>query len=418
LTTFAQGKYGATPEDSVTCIESLIYKDYLKNDPVLANDLWREAYRVCPQSRKSLYINGAKIYKALAKKEKDAAKKAAYLDTMVQVFDQRIEMFGEKGKVLGKKGQSMLSTQMDKEQTFAVLNEAIDLTGDKTESGTIVAMMFTVINLEKSGKKTKEEVVTMFEKTIAISSANSSGKSAAKYEKASSKINNITSPYLDCSVLVPLAIKNFEASKENLSWLSSTVKLLRKNKCYETEEGAIIYGKVAESYFSLEPSARGASGIATIYLGKKDYTKAVEWFEKAAEMAETDDEKAEHTLSVAKAYSYKKSYSQARSSALKAAGLKKGWGLPYMLIGDCYAQSTKSCDDGELGRFGAYWVAVDKYRKAKQVDGSLAADANKKIASISSRYPETKDVFFYGKKSGDSYTAKCWINETTTIKTK
>lgn len=418
LTTFAQGKYGATPEDSITCIESLIYKDYLKSDPKLAHSLWKVAYKICPQSQKSLYINGVKIYKGLAKTEKDEAVKATYLDTMFSIYDQRIEMFGQRGLVLGQKGQSMLSAKQDKEATFIVLNEAIGLTGNKTQSGTLVAMMFTVINLEKAGKKTKEDVVGMFEKTLAICAANKEGKGAIRYAKASEKINSITGPYLDCAVLVPLAGKNFEANKENLDWLSTTVKLLRKNKCYETDEGAVVYGKVAEAFFAKEPSASGAAGIATIYLGKKDYTKAIEWFEKSVKMSETDDEKADYTISIAKAYSYKKSYSQAKSFALKAAGLKKGWGEPYMLIGNCYAQSSKTCSDGELGNFGPYWAAVDKYKKAKAVDASLASAANKKIANISSRYPETKDVFFYGKKSGDAYTVGCWINESTTIKTK
>ena len=42
---FSQGKYGETPEDSVKCIENLIYVDYMKNDPKLALELWRVAYR-------------------------------------------------------------------------------------------------------------------------------------------------------------------------------------------------------------------------------------------------------------------------------------------------------------------------------------------------------------------------------------
>ena len=215
LTTFAQGKYGATPEDSITCIESLIYKDYLKSDPKLAHSLWKTAYKTCPQSQKSLYINGVKIYKALAKKEKDATVKTAYLDTVFAIYDQRIEMFGQRGMVLGQKGQTMLSTKQDKEQTFAVLNESMELDGDKTQSGTLVAMMFTVINLEKKGNKTKEDVVAMFEKTLAICAANKGGKNAERYAKATEKIQNVTSPYLDCTVLVPLANKNFEANKEN-----------------------------------------------------------------------------------------------------------------------------------------------------------------------------------------------------------
>ncbi|MBL4668166.1 MAG: hypothetical protein JKY30_02755 [Flavobacteriales bacterium] len=419
LTTFAQGKYGATPEDSVTCIEALaIYKENMKVDQKMAMQYWRVAYNTCPKSQKSLYINGVKLYKALAKKEKDATVKAAYLDTMFSIFDQRVEMFGQEGLVNGMKGQSMLSTRQDKEETFNTLNGAVELTGKKTQSGTLVAIMFAVINLEKADKKSKADVVTMFEKTMAICAANKDGKNAARYAKAQDKIQNVTSPYLDCAVLVPLADKNFEANKEDLAWLKATMRLLKKNKCYQSEDGAVIFGKVAEAFFAKEPSANGAAGIATIYLGKKKYSNAIEFFQKAVDMAETNDEKAAFTLSIAKAYSYKKSYAQARTFALKAVSLKKGWGEPYILIGDLYAQSYKTCDDGELGRYGAYWSAVDKYRKAKSVDGSVAKIANKKIASISSRYPATKDVFFYNKKSGDSYTVKCWINETTTIKTR
>lgn len=420
LGSFAQDeKYGNTPEEIQTCKEALsVYRENMKIDRALALNYWRVAYKTCPQSQKSLYINGVKLYASLAKKEKDAAVKKTYIDTMMSIFDQRIEMFGQEGMVRGLKGQKMLATKQDKEVTFNTLNGAFEMTGNKTQSGTLVATMFAIINLEKAGKKTKEEVVGMFERTMAVCAANKDGKQAERYAKASEKIQNVTSPYLDCTVLVPLADKNFEANKENVDWLRTTMKLLKKNKCYSTDEGAVVFGKVAEAYFAKEPSASGAAGIATIQLGKKDYTKAIEWFQKAVDMAETDDEKADYTLSIAKAHSYKKSYSNARTFALKAAALKSGWGEPYILIGDCYAQSYKTCDDGELGRYGVYWVAVDKYKKAKSVDASVASVANKKIASTSSRYPATKDVFFYGKKSGDSYTVGCWINESTTIKTK
>ena len=415
LTTFAQPNYGETAADSVTCIESLIYKDYLKSEPKLALSLWRVAYKTCPQSQKTLYINGASMYDALAEKEKDEAKKAAYLDTMFSIYDQRIEMFGQRGFVLGYKGQAMLSNGQDKEQTFATLDEAMKITGNKTQAGTMVAMMFTIINLEKAGKRTKEEVVLMFEKTSSICAVNKDKpKTGARYLKAQDKIQSVTSSYLDCAVLVPLAEKNFDTNKENLDWLRSTTKLLKSKKCYESD----IFAKVAEAYFALEPSADAAEGIGKIFLGKKDFAKAIDFFMQAADMAETDEEKAEYNFSIAQAYSYKRDFPQARSFALKAAGLKTGWGEPYLLIGDCYAQSAKTCDDGELGRFGAYWAATDKYSKAKSIDGSVASKANKKIASMSSRYPATKDVFFYGKKKGDAYTVKCWINEATTIRTQ
>ena len=43
-------------------------------------------------------------------------------------------------------------------------------------------------------------------------------------------------------------------------------------------------------------------------------------------------------------------------------------------------------------------------------------EANKQIARASAGFPPTKDLFFYGKQKGDSYTVGCWINETTTIR--
>ncbi len=416
VTSFAQPNYGATPEDSVKCIESLIYKDYLKHDPKLALNLWRVAYKVCPQSQKSLYINGADLYKDLANKAKEEAQKEAYLDTMFSIYDKRIEMFGQKGFVLGLKGQAMLVNRpKEKQLTFDLLSQALALTKNKTQSGTLVATMFAVINLEKTGKKSKEEVVEMFEKTIAVCEANKNNvKGGDRYIKAQEKIQNVTSPYLDCEVLVPLAEKNFEANQENVDWLRRTTKLLKSKKCYE----AGIFSKVAESYFKLEPSASAAEGMGKLFLGKKDFDKAIEFFKKALDMAETDEEKAEYSFSIAQAYSYGKNFSQAKSYALKASGLKNGWGEPYLLIGDCYAQSASSCDDGELGKYGVYWAAVDKYSKAKAIDASVASEANRKIASISSRFPTTQDVFFYTKKSGDPYTVGCWINESTTIRTK
>jgi tetratricopeptide (TPR) repeat protein len=414
--TFAQGKYGKTPQDSVACIESLIYKDYIKNEPKLALELWKKAYEICPQSQKSLYTNGVKLYKHFIKEEKDAVNKEALIDTMLSIHDKRIEMFGQKGFVLGLKGQDMLvyrPKQMEK--TFELLNQSIELLGDKTQSGTLVAVMFAVINLEKSGKKTKAEVVEMYEKTMAFCAANKENpKTTKRYTKAEQKIGNVTAKYLDCTVLVPLAEKNFEANKTELAWLRRTTKLLKSKKCYE----APIFSQVAEAYFQLEPSASAAEGMGKLFLGKKNYSKAIEFFKKALEMAETGEEKAEYTFSIAQAYAYNKQYAQAKSNALKAAALKKGWGEPYILIGDLYAQSAKSCDDGEIGKFGVYWAAVDKYQKAKAVDASVASAANKKIASISSHYPTTKDLFFYGKAKGDAYTVKCWINENTTIRTK
>lgn len=422
LTTFAQGKYGATPKDSITCIESLIYKDYMKADPALALKLWKTAYRVCPQSQKSLYINGVKLYEDLAEKAEKAKNnelKELYLDTMFSIYDQRIEVFGQKGYVLGYKGQSMLVHRTkEKQATYDILKEAVSITKDKSQYGTLVAYMFATINLEKEGGLKPEDVVAVYEKTSEICGANAGGKYADKYAQAQEKIESVSSPYLNCEILVPAAEKNFEANKTNVDWLRRTVKLLKAKKCYLEDAGAEIFAKVAEAYFKLEPSAEGAEGMGKIFMYQKDYDKAIEFFKKAFDMAETNDEKAQYQLSIAEAYLYSRNYSSARSYAQKAISLKSGWGEPYLVIGDAYVQGASSCDDGKVGKYGAYWAATDKYQKAKAVDGSVASEANKKIARVSMNYPLNKDLFFHGLKDGASYSVGCWISETTTVRSK
>ena len=349
------------------------------------------------------------MYQDLIKGATDAKLQQAYKDTMYSIFDQRIAVFGDTAKVLGIKGQTMLVYSKNEPlKIFETLSKSIELGGKESEPGTLVAVMFAVVNLEKDGKKTKADVVEMYEKALDVISKNTD----AGYADAQVKVEAVAAPYLDCDILIPMAEKNYEANKENLDWLRRTMKLLRYKKCYD----APIFAKVAEAYFKLEPSAEGADGMGKLFLGKKDYAKAIEFFNKAADMSDKDEDKAQFMLSIAEAYLYAKNYSSARTYALKALSLNNNLGNAYIVIGDAYVYSSSSCDDGELGKWGAYWAGVDKYQKAKAVDSSVNEEANKKIARTSSSFPTTKDLFFYGKQKGDAYTVTCWINESTSVR--
>ncbi|MDR2938277.1 MAG: hypothetical protein LBU92_04990, partial [Prevotellaceae bacterium] len=63
-----------------------------------------------------------------------------------------------------------------------------------------------------------------------------------------------------------------------------------------------------------------------------------------------------------------------------------------------------------------YWVAVDCYEKAKQVDPSLTETADKYIVVYKQYYPSKEDIFFYNFERGQAYTLNCWINEKTSIR--
>ena len=75
-----------------------------------------------------------------------------------------------------------------------------------------------------------------------------------------------------------------------------------------------------------------------------------------------------------------------------------------------------SFSDSKFGGKEVYWVAVDKFAKAKQVDPSVANRATDLMRSYSQHYPSTETIFFNDYAEGQSYTVGGWINETTTIR--
>ncbi len=107
---------------------------------------------------------------------------------------------------------------------------------------------------------------------------------------------------------------------------------------------------------------------------------------------------------------------KARAVAYKAAKLNPTAGKPYIIIGDLYAASAKDCGNDELTKKVVYWAAVDKYKKARNVEPDLKASMAKRISSYQKYFPPTELLFFHNLNEGDSYEIECWIKETTTVR--
>jgi tetratricopeptide (TPR) repeat protein len=175
--------------------------------------------------------------------------------------------------------------------------------------------------------------------------------------------------------------------------------------------------EVTEKLFQTEPDEAKARVLAYAYIGNKNYSKAVTYFKAAADQTSENDKKAEYWLKVAELQQAQGDFESSRSSALKAASLKSGWGEPYLHIGDLYASSGSKCGSGTgFESQVVVWTAIDMYEKAKSVDGSVASKANGKIANYSKYMPSKEECFFRGLKEGDSFKVACWINETTKIR--
>ena len=115
-----------------------------------------------------------------------------------------------------------------------------------------------------------------------------------------------------------------------------------------------------------------------------------------------------------------KDFPAARSYAKKAINLRSNWGKPYLLIGKLYASSGSLCGPGTgLESQRVIWPALDYFYKAKSVDTTIEEEAQALINKYYAYLPEKGDIFMqWGKGPGDSYFVPCWIQESTTIRTK
>jgi tetratricopeptide (TPR) repeat protein len=419
VTLMAQGgKYGKTPQDSIKCVEGLsLYKDFVGKDNLTALSYWRIPYSVCPQSSEKMYLDGITIYSDFASKEKNATTKQKFIDTLLQVYDNRIANFGKEGFVRGRKGVDLFRFRPEQpEAAFAELSKSIELQNTKSEAAVIATYMQISAELEKTGKRTKEQVVEDYGLVSEIADYNVANNEKSKdfYSKAQENIDAIAAPYLSCEVLGKSLTDKYDANKENLNWLKKSESLLSRKGCTENQP----YFNIAESLYKLEPSAAAAASMAKMYVGQKQYNKANDFFKQAVEQETDNSKKAEYTLYLAKVALINGQLETAKNYAQKAAGLRSGWGEPYMIIGSAYASGAGSCAQNECEKGLIFVAAVEQFAKAKAVDGSVAADANREIAKYSKYYPSNKDCFFHGIQDGSSYKIGCWINETVTVKTQ
>jgi Tfp pilus assembly protein PilF len=105
----------------------------------------------------------------------------------------------------------------------------------------------------------------------------------------------------------------------------------------------------------------------------------------------------------------------ARDNSKLAISQDPNNGTAYMLIGNAYAGQKIS--NNELENQAVYWVAVDYFRKAKEIDPSLASRVNESIGLCEKVYPTKKELFFLNiLEEGVSYKVAGWINENTTVR--
>ncbi|WP_075591597.1 tetratricopeptide repeat protein [Labilibacter marinus] len=423
-------KYGHG-EDSIRCLQNLsLFIEYAKQKSYAdAVESWEIAYNECPLASSKIYTEGIKIMDWRIKQEKDKAKKDELFEQLMGVYDTRIKYFGNHRKynenyILGRKATKMLYyKKKDKEyrkQAQELFDKSIAGQKVKSEIPVLAVCMTNTVAMYKTGDVDAEKVVTTYllvndllNQRIKASTKESTTKVLVDVKENVERLF-ATSGAADCETIEKIFGPQLAENKTNHDWLKMVNKLLARAEC---EDAALLYD-VSLSLHDIEPSASSAYGIAITNLKNGDLDKASKFYLEAIDLEDDAKSKAKYYYQLGLIRSTQGKLFEARTFAKEAIALRVDWGEPYILIGNLYATSAKNFGTKEFEHKTAYWVAVDMYYKAKQVDPAIADKANELIAIYSKHFPGTEEIFFEGLTVGNSYSVGGWIGASTKVRAK
>ncbi|MCT4615801.1 MAG: tetratricopeptide repeat protein [Marinifilaceae bacterium] len=417
-------KYGL--DSAQTIMKASLYVENVKQKNYAdALPYWRYVFNNAPKYSTSTYSNGVKIMRGMYK----ATKNLKYIDTLMMVYDQRIKYFGNhrkypKGYILGKKGSDLFKYKRKDitavKEAYQLMNQSIEIQGEKSSPSVVANCMSASSLLVKNKQIDPEEVIDNYLRFMEMAD-NQIAKTSNEKKKANLKAVKVnvekiffTAGVADCETLSNIFTPKFKASPEDMKLINKILKMLNRQECEDIQ----LYAMVAEKKYSLEPNSRSAANLAKMFFKKREFAKSKKYFEEAIKQEEDKEVKCDLLLKLATIALSEggTNVQKTKKYALQALALNPNAGKAYLLIGKAYASWSKKYGQKPIERKTVYWAAVDKFRKAKKVDASVAEEAQKLISTYSKYFPGKEEAFFEGWKNGQSYKVGSWINENTTIR--
>ncbi len=414
-------------EDSIRCARNYsLYREYFKQKNYQdACPYWRIVYKECPKVTKSIYMNGAAMYKfriIQAENNNDTEIKNLNIDTLMQVYDQRIKWFPkDKAKVLGYKAKDLLRFKKDDveelKNAYKYSKESFEYYNLKAPKSVIISFITTTLILFDKNEMPENEVVENYAETMDVLNKQIEGNPDDEeltnmQETLSAQFAN--SGAASCESLVQLFTPELKESPEDIDVLKRISYWLNQTGCTDSD----LYMEATIALNKIDPSPNLAYHIAKLYNTRGQYKDAVAYYEQAIEGEQDEIEKSSYLVELG--YIVQSEYGDlklAKKYALEAIKANPNSGQPHILLGNVYA-AVKSFGEDELAHKSVFWVAVDQYYIAIKKDPDLANVTNKKIQAYSQYFPDTETIFFYGFKAGDKYHLGSWINTDTKIRTR
>lgn len=414
-------KYG---EDSVACVTNLsLYREFYKQkNYVDALPHWRWVFFNCPLSSQNIYIEGVKMIVSKINESKEQVSRDAYIDTLLMVYEARIKYFGtsstsREGMVWGRAGVELENYRpSDTLRVYEYLRKSVEREGINSEPIIVSRYFINVSNLVKNNRFPVDTIAENYDRLSdlvyqKLEIVKDNPEEVKVWNDVMITLESLFEPYATCDEIDKIYFKKFKQSPNDTVLLKKITRLLDRKDCTDRE----LFYLATENLHKAKPTGQSAYLMGKLSLIKGDLASAESYFIEAVPNLD-EPAKARTCFYLAKINYDQKRYSEARSYALKSLAINPNDGKCYILIGNMYAASAALCGTDEIGARAGYWAAVDKFVKAKNVDPSVADEANSAISLYSAYFPTRERLFFNDVKEGSSYTVGCWIGETTTVR--
>ncbi|MDQ3394657.1 MAG: hypothetical protein M3512_11180 [Bacteroidota bacterium] len=400
---------------------NVLYNDELKSENYRAasNNLnW--LLHNAPNLNPAIYINGAKIYEALADAEKNAPKKQVYADSALLMYDMRMKHFNDEASVTDRKAYTAYKYKSDvpdyQGELLALFKKTFELNGSKVMDPNTLLYMNTVRKYQNAGNKKKlttEQVLEIYENIgnvfdeKAASQANNAPDKQEKLNKLREQVDGILADVvaIDCKFVENNYGPKFQANPGDIKLARKIVNYSVTGKCTDTP----LFLQAAEAVNNDTPDFGITRVLGIKYKNEGDYDKALSFYNQSIELTDDNTRKADIHFEMADIAIKRGQKATARDQALKAASLDPGKKeSAYTLIGDLYMGSFDQCKGGVniVNDRGVFLAAYEAYQKAGN---------SSRMAKAKEGFPSAEEIFNSEMEVGQKISVGCWINETLAI---
>mgnify|MGYP005853465301 CR=1 FL=1 len=369
-----------------------------------------------PELYDGLYINAYKAYENLAEGTADEATRDRFLDTMFVVYDKKEVIYGLTDREKNNKAYKYYKYWKDNKSRIADGMKAYEVIYETPEAiinNNIVSYMDMVRRYKAFGNAiSSDQVFSIYTEVMdVIALKETSGEDPEKLQRYKEAVNGlltmIMGDELNCDFINDKLAPPLD-DDPNPKLARKVFSLLLGQGCSESP----YFVKSAQIIQADEPTAGLAKVIAQKAYANGDFKQAEASYIEAMNLSKDNKEKAELQFALADIYLKEGKKDQARNAAKEAANIdpeqtQKAWSF----IGNLYMSSFNDCakKQSQVDDRAIFLAAYDAFQKAGDAKG---------MANAKAQFPTMSDIFTINKEEGESIRVGCWINVTTTLRTR